>query len=226
MKAAAFPSLSAEAAAPRRSQTSRPASARSRMAKGSASSVRRIISSPIAGVDFNIAFGQIAGPEAGGPFALAPDSDADFAIGRAQFGLQLGLRKRRGQPAAAHQHALHVHVGLRRVERHPRTGAESSRPQFGSDPAMAVFTSGEFAIARAMATAAPLVSAPATSMVTNFLAPSPSRAMARASAAMTSVISSSTMGISRGPGRTPEAPLARSASVSLVEVSPSTESRL
>ena len=50
--------------------------------------------------------------------------------------------------------------------------------------------------------------------------------MARASDSITSAMASSTLAISLGSGRTPEAPLASSSSVSLVEVSPSTEMRL
>ena len=47
-------------------------------------------------------------------------------------------------------------------------------------------------------------------MVMNFEAPSPSRAMACASVSITSAMASSTLGISLGSGRTPEAPLASS----------------
>ena len=104
--------------------------------------------------------------------------------------------------------------------------AERIRPQFGSEPAMAVFTSGELAMARAIRAALSPSAAPAIAMVTNFLAPSPSRAICCASDSMTSVMAASSMGSSPGAGRTPEAPLASKSSVSLVEVSPSTEMRL
>ncbi len=50
------------------------------------------------------------------------------------------------------------------------------RPQLGSSPAIAVLTSGELPIARAMRRAARSWAAPVTLTVTNLLAPSPSRA--------------------------------------------------
>ena len=49
--------------------------------------------------------------------------------------------------------------------------AEMMRPQFGSEPAMAVFTKGEFAILRAIRAAVSSLAAPVTSMVTSFRAP-------------------------------------------------------
>ena len=100
------------------------------------------------------------------------------------------------------------------------------RPQFGSDPATAVFTSGELAMARAMRTAASSLGAPVTWMVMSFFAPSPSRAIMRASVSMTCATPSSTASNSFGSGRTPDAPFASSTSVSLVDVSPSTDIRL
>ena len=91
---------------------------------------------------------------------------------------------------------------------------------------MAVFTSGELAMARAMRAAPSSLGAPRTTMVTNLL-----RALAVArdglrQLSMTPATASSHVRHSPGPGRTPEAPLASSTSVSLVEVSPSTEMRL
>ena len=100
------------------------------------------------------------------------------------------------------------------------------RPQFGSEPATAVFTSGEFAMLRAIFTAAASLGAPETWMVISFFAPSPSRAIMRASVSITSVTPSSTASNSLGSGRTPDPPLASSSSVSLVDVSPSTDMRL
>src|SRR5690348_4980731 len=55
--------------------------------------------------------------------------------------------------------------------------AHRIRPQFGSEPATAVLTSGELAIVRAILTAASLLGAPVTVIVINFFAPSPSRAI-------------------------------------------------
>ena len=52
--------------------------------------------------------------------------------------------------------------------------AMTTRPQFGSSPAIAVFTSGELAMESAILRAASGVSAPVTWTVTNFVAPSPS----------------------------------------------------
>ena len=76
---------------------------------------------------------------------------------------------------------------------------------------------------RAICSAAFSLAAPSTSMVTSFRAPSPSRAICRASDSSTSVSAASK---AFAVGFTPEAPLARTATVSLVEVSPSTEMRL
>src|SRR5678815_5217316 len=57
------------------------------------------------------------------------------------------------------------------------------RPQFGSAPWIAVFTSGEFATARAACFASASVRPPRTSMVTNLVAPSPPRTMPMANGA-------------------------------------------
>ncbi len=90
---------------------------------------------------------------------------------------------------------------------------------------MAVFTSGEFAMERAIWAASSSLAAPETTMVTNFEAPSPSRAICWARLAST--FSSAAWNAARSPGVifTPEAPLASTATVSLVEVSLSTERR-
>jgi hypothetical protein len=81
-------------------------------------------------------------------------------------------------------------------------------------------------MARAILAAPSWLGAPVTVMVINFFAPSPSRAICWASDCMTWVTAASNIAISFGSGRTPEAPLASTRSVSLVEVSPSTEMRL
>ncbi len=101
--------------------------------------------------------------------------------------------------------------------------ADNTRPQFGSEPAMAVFTSGELAMARAMVSAARSLGAPSTSIVTSFFAPSPSRAIWIASDSSTSVSADSR---TFADGLNFETPFASTATMSLVEVSPSTEIRL
>src|SRR5437773_1831265 len=55
------------------------------------------------------------------------------------------------------------------------------RPQFGSAPLSAVFTSGEFATLRAASSASRRLAAPRTAIATSFVAPSPSATSARAS---------------------------------------------
>ena len=67
-----------------------------------------------------------------------------------------------------------------------RPATATSRPQFGSPPCTAVFTSGEFAIARAVVFASSSVLAPVTLMVISLVAPSPPRTMSIASGSHTS----------------------------------------
>src|SRR3989441_262842 len=102
------------------------------------------------------------------------------------------------------------------------------RPQFGSLPAMAVLTSGEFEIERAMRSASLAVRAPRTSMVTSLLAPSPSLAIIFASVWLSSVSPAKKCCPNLFPGRaaTPARPLASAITESFVEVSPSTVMRL
>jgi hypothetical protein len=88
---------------------------------------------------------------------------------------------------------------------------------------MAVLNSGELAMERAIRSADFSLAAPSTSMVISLRAPSPSRTIWRASDSSTPV---SAAAKALAEGFTPEAPLARTATVSLVEVSPSTEIRL
>src|SRR5689334_15700477 len=63
--------------------------------------------------------------------------------------------------------------------------AATMRPQFGSSPAIAVFTKGELAIDWAMRRAASSLSAPVTRTVTNLVRPSPSFTTCSASSRMT-----------------------------------------
>ena len=88
---------------------------------------------------------------------------------------------------------------------------------------MAVFTSGEFAIARAARFASRSDAAPTTSMVTSFVAPSPPRTMPIASGSQTRRSASVNTGSSRSPTVTPLAPFASAKTQSFVEHSPSTE---
>src|SRR5207237_1302395 len=76
------------------------------------------VSRAVARVDVDVAFGQVAGPEAGGAFAFAADGEANFALGRIELFLQRGLGERRGQAGAADGRALQVDIDLRGIERH------------------------------------------------------------------------------------------------------------
>src|SRR5215472_7312874 len=114
--ALALPALSDPIASVIISSTSRDGSAARQAASGIRSSARRTISGPVAGVDLDIAFGEIAGPEASGALSLAAHGDADFAIGRIQFLFELRFAERRGEAGAAYGHALHDDVGLSGVE--------------------------------------------------------------------------------------------------------------
>lgn len=103
-------------------------------------------------------------------------------------------------------------------------------PQFGSQPAIAVLTKGEFAIAIAMTFAALFDAAPETEIVTNFEAPSPSRTICCAKLLVT-LLRASRNPLSSGSLRwagdlLPAVPVAQRRTVSLVEVSPSTVTAL
>ena len=96
------------------------------------------------------------------------------------------------------------------------------RPQLGSSPPMAHLTRLLRATARPTVTASCSLTAPMTSMVIIFCAPSASSWSWRARSAHTSV--SVTVNSPRS-GRTPVAPLAISSTVSLVDMQPSVSSR-
>src|ERR1039457_2648450 len=130
-KPAASPALSEPAASAIRSSTSRAGSAaRQQTANGSSSATRRVMSGPVAGVDPDVAFRKVAGPEARFAFSLPSDGQPDFAIRGVQFHLQFLLGERRRQAALAYRYALHVDVGLRRIEGDPRIpgGGEYAAP--------------------------------------------------------------------------------------------------
>ena len=99
--------------------------------------------------------------------------------------------------------------------------AMATRPQFGSAPCTAVFTSGEFTMAFATVFACPASRAPSTVTSMSVSAPSPSRAICfvRLSSTSWSAVSNAFASAS------PAAPLARITAVSLVLVSVSTETQ-
>ena len=108
--------------------------------------------------------------------------------------------------------------------------AITTRPQFASWPAIAVFTKGELAMLSAIRFADPSLSAPSTVTAMNLDAPSPSRTTRWASFRHTSL---SARRKSAAPsssldetGSLPAAPVANANTVSLVEVSPSTVMQL
>ena len=100
--------------------------------------------------------------------------------------------------------------------------AIATRPQFGSAPCTAVFTSGELTMALATRLAWVSSAAPSTTTSIRVVAPSPSRATCRVSESATACSAAS-----RSDGATgPAAPLAMMAAVSLVDVSVSMLSAL
>ena len=108
--------------------------------------------------------------------------------------------------------------------------AMTMRPQLASAAAIAVLTRGELPIDRPMRRAARSFSAPVTSIVTNFSAPSPSRASCCAKSIDTAA-SARRKSARRGSRAFVIAaffawPVAQSSTVSLVEVSPSTVTQL
>ena len=100
--------------------------------------------------------------------------------------------------------------------------AVSTRPQLGSAPASAHLSRLFRATLRPTVTASSSLAAPTTSMVTYLEAPSALRCSWRARSAQTSV---SVLVKSRLSGLTPDAPLAISSTVSLVDMQPSESSR-
>src|SRR5271168_4612738 len=78
--------------------------------------VRRHISGPVTGVDADVAFREIAGPEARRAPALAAHGHADLALRGVQLALQLVFVKARGEPTPAYRHTLQVDIDAARVE--------------------------------------------------------------------------------------------------------------
>ena len=169
-------------------------------------------------------FREIAGPEAGAPAAPALDSELDQAFRPVQFFLELVFRKVRRQAAAAHRDALQIDIGLARIEGHASVAGRRK----DASPIRVRARDGRLDQRRISDRPRDLLRAriarrAATSMVTSLRAPSPSLTICLASDSSTSVSASSN---AFAAGRTFDAPLASTATVSLVEVSPSTEMRL
>src|SRR5512141_357177 len=102
MKRTASPSLRALAIPVKRSIAGRLAGARASARKASS------ISGPVTGVDADVAFREIAGPETRLALAPAADGEPDVALRRIQFALQRGFGELGGQPAPADRDPLHV----------------------------------------------------------------------------------------------------------------------
>ena len=100
--------------------------------------------------------------------------------------------------------------------------AIATRPQLGSAPCTAVFTSGEFTIALATVLACSAFAASSTRTSMSVSAPSPSRAIFFVSSRSTD----SRAVANAFSSTSPAAPLARITAVSLVDVSVSTETQL
>src|SRR6185369_1288449 len=103
-----------------------------------------------------------------------------------------------------------------------RPAAATMRPQLGSAPCTAVFTSGELAIVRATFRASSRDCASRTFTASSFVAPSPPRTMPIASSRDTVRSASSRAGYDSSSIITPLAPDAIAYSESLVDPSPST----
>src|SRR5262245_42387398 len=64
---------------------------------------------PVARVDADVPFGEVASPEARRALALAADVEANFAVRRIQLALQVRFRERRRETAPTHRRALQMH---------------------------------------------------------------------------------------------------------------------
>src|SRR5260221_3045275 len=115
---AGLPSLSADAMAPNTSINSWRVSARTSVDASSKSARRSVGSRTIAGIDPNVAVGQIAGPKTRGAFAFAAKREANFAFLRLELLLQRRFGERGSQSSRADRRALKIDIGLGRIERH------------------------------------------------------------------------------------------------------------
>ncbi len=120
------------------------------------------ISCPVAGVDTDVAFGEIAGPEAWPRLCPCRGAELDLAVGGVEFFLRSASEKgaarpsrQTGTPCISISRLWRDRSRLRHMP-----AAQMMRPQLGSDPAMAVLTRGELAMERAMAAAASSLGAP------------------------------------------------------------------
>src|ERR1035437_2014780 len=130
-KSGTLPALNEAAASATSSSTSRAGSAaRQQAGSGSRSSARRVMSGPVTGIDSDVPFRQVTGPEARLAFSLASNGQPNFAIRGVQLRLQFRLGERRGQPALADRDTLHVDIDFRRIEgdAHIAGGAEYAAP--------------------------------------------------------------------------------------------------
>src|SRR5713226_9346490 len=98
---AGLPSLSADAMAPNTSINSWRVSAKANVDANSRSARRSMGSRTIAGIDPNVAIGQVASPETRGAFSFAAKREADFAFLRLELLLQRRFGERGSQSSAA-----------------------------------------------------------------------------------------------------------------------------
>src|SRR5436190_1984360 len=115
---AGLPSLSADAMAPNTSINSCRVSARAKVDANSKSERRSMGSRTIAGVDPDVAIGQVAGPETRGAFSFSAKSEPDFAFLRLELLLQRRFGERGSQSSPADRRALKIDIGLGRIKRH------------------------------------------------------------------------------------------------------------
>src|SRR5258708_7218476 len=113
MKPAALSFESAEAMDANRSTTSACVSAMPAMVAEMAMSARL---RAIAGIDFDVLFREVAGPEASFPFAAPVDGELDLAFALVQFLRQLRFRKIDGETVAADLNALQADFDAAGVE--------------------------------------------------------------------------------------------------------------
>src|SRR5579859_2051322 len=89
-------------------------------ASRAARNARRAISGAVAGIDTNVTFSEIAGPEACAAVALATELKLDGALRLIEPLLETLLGELRRQTTAANGHALHRDINLRRIESRAR----------------------------------------------------------------------------------------------------------
>src|SRR4030081_3568135 len=127
MKAAAFTSVRPAAMEVKTSITSSCVSA---SAAPTSTKRRRADLRPIAGIDLNVLFREVARPEAGGALAAAIEHNLDGAVRRIEFALELLLGEIGRDAVLADQRVLEENVQFRGVERHSGVarGANDAAP--------------------------------------------------------------------------------------------------